>query len=143
MRSAVWPLLIAGLTGFSATSARAQGSCQYYVAPPPLGSNANPGSAAQPWATLDWASSRVLALGGANCTVSFADGVYTGANSLYERFATTTTFRAANPYRAVLQNNGTRRQPVRRAQHGLRGLRVPPHGARARAPSSCRSSRTA
>jgi hypothetical protein len=85
--------------------ARAQTPCQYFVAPPPAGNDTNPGTAAQPWATLDNASARVLALGGANCTVTFADGVYTGGNSLYERFATPTTFRAANPYRAVLQNN--------------------------------------
>ncbi|HEX6737436.1 MAG TPA: hypothetical protein VF310_04085 [Vicinamibacteria bacterium] len=89
----------------AAAGAHAQGTCQYYVAPAPAGSDGNPGTAAQPWATLDHASARALALGGSNCTVTFADGVYTGGNSLYERFATPTTFRAANPYRAVLQNN--------------------------------------
>jgi hypothetical protein len=86
-----------------ASEARAQ--CLYYVAP--TGSDANPGTVAQPWATLNHASAQVLAGGGSNCIVSFADGVYTGPNSLYERFATPTTFRAANPYRAVLQNSGT------------------------------------
>ena len=35
----------------------------------------------------------------------FKNGVYTGGNSLYERFTTPTTFRAENAYRAVLQNN--------------------------------------
>ena len=35
----------------------------------------------------------------------FKDGVYTGGNSLYERFTAPTTFRAENTYRAVLQNN--------------------------------------
>jgi hypothetical protein len=104
MRSLARMSFLAGLVGFGAASAHAQGSCQYHVAPAPLGNDAHPGTAAQPWATLDWASARVLALGGSNCTVTFADGVYTGANSLYERFPTPTTFRAANPYRATLQN---------------------------------------
>jgi hypothetical protein len=56
---------------------------------------------------LNHASAQVLALGGSNCVVSFADGVYTGGNSLYERFPTPTTFRATNPYRAILQNSAT------------------------------------
>jgi hypothetical protein len=104
MRSMTSALLVAGPLLFSA-AAHAQGPCQRYVAP--TGSDANPGTAGQPWATLNHASAATLALGGSNCTVFFADGVYTGSNSLYERFATPTTFRAANPYRAVLQNNGT------------------------------------
>ncbi len=82
-------------------------SCQYWVAPPPEGSDSNPGTSGQPWATLNWASERVLALGGSNCTVWFKDGVYSGPNSLYERFPTRTTFRAENLYKAILQNSGT------------------------------------
>jgi hypothetical protein len=91
------------LLSLAPVGAWAQGTCQYYVAP--SGNDGNPGTAAQPWATLDHASARVLALGGTNCTVFFADGVYTGGNSLYERFPTTTTFKATNAYRAVLENN--------------------------------------
>jgi hypothetical protein len=92
--------------GLVALAARAPAqTCQYWVAPAPEGNDGNPGSFAQPWATLNHASEQVLALGGSSCTVSFKDGVYTGGHSLYERFATTTTFRAANAYRAVLQNN--------------------------------------
>ena len=95
-------LLLVSLAGALAPS-WAHGQCAYYVST--TGSDSNPGTAGQPWATLDHASARVLALGGSNCTVFFADGVYTGGHSLYERFATPTTFRATNPYRAVLQNN--------------------------------------
>jgi hypothetical protein len=79
-------------------------ACEYWVAP--TGSDSNPGTFAQPWATLDYASARVLALGGSNCTVWFKDGVYAGAHSLHERFSTLISFKAANPYRAILQYNG-------------------------------------
>ena len=52
---------IAGLlTWAGAMDARAQ--CQYYVAP--SGSDSNPGTSSQPWATLNHASAQVLALGG-------------------------------------------------------------------------------
>jgi cytoskeletal protein CcmA (bactofilin family) len=78
--------------------------CSYYAAPPPLGDDANPGTLAQPWATLDHASAAVP---DDTCTVWFLDGVYTGTHSLYERFTTPTTFRALNRYRAVLQYSGT------------------------------------
>ncbi len=90
----------------AAPAARAQG-CAYWVAPPPAGSDANPGTEALPWATLDWASARVLALGGSGCTVWFKDGVYDGSHALYERFAAPTFFRAQNPYKAMLQHPGT------------------------------------
>jgi hypothetical protein len=87
--------------------ARAQAPCAFYVAPPPAGSDSNPGTPAAPWATLNWASSRVFATHpGGGCTVWFMDGVYTGVNSLYERFASPTWFRAMNPYRAVFQRPG-------------------------------------
>ena len=81
----------------------AQG-CEYWVAPPPEGSDANPGTFAQPWATLDYASASVP---DNNCTVWFKDGTYDGTHSLYERFNTTTTFKAVNPYKAVLRYSGT------------------------------------
>ena len=84
-------------------AASAQSGCEYWVAP--TGSNGNPGTFAQPWATLDYASANVP---DNNCTVWFKDGLYTGvAHSLYERFTTPTTFKAVTPYRAVLEYSGT------------------------------------
>ena len=78
--------------------------CERWVAPAPAGSDGNPGTLAQPWATLDHASASVP---DDRCTVWFQNGVYSGTHSLYERFTTRTTFRAVNRYRAVLQHNGT------------------------------------
>lgn len=78
-------------------------SCTYWVAPPPAGSNNNPGTLAQPWATLEYASAHIP---DNNCTVWFKDGVYNGLNNPKERFTTTTTFKAVNPYRAIMQNDG-------------------------------------
>ncbi|HET9316197.1 MAG TPA: Calx-beta domain-containing protein [Vicinamibacteria bacterium] len=99
---------LAGLAlaaALAAGEAGAQPACTHWVAPPPAGNDANPGTSAQPWATLDFASARILALGLSGSVVCFKNGVYTGGNSLYERFAVPTTFRAENAYRAVLQNN--------------------------------------
>ena len=87
----------------AAAHAEAQ-PCTYWVAPPPAGNDGNSGSFASPWATLDHASASVP---DDTCTVLFQDGVYTGTHSLYERFATPTTFRAQNRYRAILQYAGT------------------------------------
>jgi hypothetical protein len=85
----------------------AQAPCEFYAAPPPAGSDTNPGTAAAPWATLDHASARVFATNpGGGCTVWFGDGVYTGSSSLYERFASPTWFKAMNRYRAVFQRPG-------------------------------------
>ena len=78
--------------------------CERWIAPPPAGSDLNPGTLGSPWATLDHASAAVP---DDTCTVFFQDGVYTGTHSLYERFETPTTFKAANRYRAVLQYSGT------------------------------------
>jgi len=104
-RLIIYTLLLTLMAALAAiTPARAQG-CEYWVAT--TGSNSNPGTSTQPWATLDYASARVLALHGSNCTVWFKDGVYTGSASLEERFATPITFKAVTPYRAVLQSNGT------------------------------------
>jgi hypothetical protein len=82
----------------------AQQPCERWVAPPPEGDDANPGTFAQPWATLDHAAATVPDSG---CVVWFKNGVYTGRHRLYERFATGVTFRAQNPYRAVLEYAGT------------------------------------
>ncbi len=88
-----------------AAAGRAAGQpCEYWVAPAPVGNDGNPGTLAQPWATLDHASASVA---DDTCTVFFQDGIYTGTHSLYERFATPTTFKAQNRYRAVLQYAGT------------------------------------
>lgn len=82
-----------------------QGGCDYWVAPAPAGNDANPGTFAQPWATLNHASASVP---DNDCTVWFKDGLYTGvSHSLYERFNTSVTFKAVNPYRAVLEFGGT------------------------------------
>jgi hypothetical protein len=77
--------------------------CEYWVAPPPAGSDSNPGTSALPWATLEHASASVPDNG---CITWFKDGVYSGLNNPKERFTSTTTFKAVNPYRAVLENNG-------------------------------------
>jgi Calx-beta domain len=88
-------------------TALAQAPCTHYVATNGTDGAGVPGSAAQPWRTLDFASARILALGQSGAVVCFRNGVYTGGNSLYERFTAPTTFRAENAYRAVLQNSGT------------------------------------
>ena len=79
-------------------------SCEHWVAPSPAGNDGNAGTFAQPWATLDHASASVPDV---TCTVWFKDGVYTGTHSLYERFATPTTFKAQSRYKAVLEYSGT------------------------------------
>ena len=77
--------------------------CEYWVAPPPIGDNSNPGSFVKPWATLEYAASKIP---DNHCTVWFKDGIYSGSNNLTERFATSTLFKAVNPYFAVLGHNG-------------------------------------
>src|SRR5262245_41540120 len=99
--------VLLGLSAPAASRAEAQGACEYWVAPAPEGNDANPGTFASPWATLNFASAEVLSLGTGNCTVFFKDGAYGGPNSLYERFPTTTTFRAQNRYRAIFEHPGT------------------------------------
>ncbi len=84
--------------------ASAQGGCEYWLAPSPAGDDGNPGTFAQPWATLNHASASAP---DNNCTVWFKDGTYNGTHSLYERFNTSVTFKAVTPYRAILQYSGT------------------------------------
>lgn len=76
-------------------------SCDYWLAPD--GDDENPGTLLRPWATLEHASETVPDNG---CTVWLKDGLYRGENHLVRRYATETTFRAVNPYRAVLENDG-------------------------------------
>lgn len=107
---ALRPLVVLALAGLVAVVAQpipapAQG-CAYWVAPPPEGRDSNAGTFALPWATLDHAAAQVQALGGSGCTVWFKDGLYQGASDLHERFTAPTSFRALNPYRAILENDG-------------------------------------
>lgn len=78
--------------------------CQYWIAPPPLGDNANPGTGEAPWASLRHAADEAA---DDHCTIWVADGVYDGKNSIKRRFETETTFAAIHPYRAVLQHTGS------------------------------------
>jgi hypothetical protein len=87
------------------SSAQAQ-SCQYWIAPAPAGSNSNPGTNQQPWETLEHAAAQIMSRNNTNCTVWAKDGVYNGHNSLDHRFSTMITFKAVNPYRAIVQNTG-------------------------------------
>ena len=77
--------------------------CEYWVAPPPEGNNDNPGTFVQPWATLEYAATKVPDNG---CTVWLKDGEYLGENKLRERYTIPTTFKAQNPYKAVMINDG-------------------------------------
>ncbi len=98
--------LAAALGGALAVAdARAQAPCTHWIATNGSDTTGTPGSSAQPWRTVDFASARLLALGAHGAVACLKDGVYTGPNSLYERFNAPTTFRAENAYRAVLQNN--------------------------------------
>ena len=77
------------------------GGCEYWVAPD--GSNGNSGTFDEPWATMEYAAANVP---DSDCTVWFKDGTYNGRNSLERRFSTPTTFKTANPYLAIMENNG-------------------------------------
>lgn len=87
----------------AATAVAAQSMCTYWVAPPPAGNDANPGTAVQPWATLEHAAETVP---DNDCLVWFTDGTYTGNHRLNRRFTTPTTFQAVNAYQAILENSG-------------------------------------
>jgi hypothetical protein len=78
-------------------------ACSYWVAPAPTGSDSNPGSYARPWATLAHAAKTVP---DNFCTVWFLPGKYPGENRLSRRFATPTTFKSVQPYRAELHAYG-------------------------------------
>jgi len=80
-------------------------ACEYWIAP--NGNNATPGTSSLPWANLDYASAQLYRLGKSNCTVWAKDGIYNGITDLSERFSAPITFKAVNPYKAVLQNNNT------------------------------------
>jgi hypothetical protein len=92
-------MVFAMLITSSAKSSLAQ-SCEYWVAT--AGSNSNPGTFSQPWATMDHAAATVP---DNHCTVWFKSGVYVGHNEPERRFNTPTTFKAVEPYTAVFQHN--------------------------------------
>jgi hypothetical protein len=94
-----WICLFAGIPLNKTGNAQ----CEYWVAPEPVGNDANPGTSVQPWATLEFASETVQ---DDHCTVWFEPGIYQGENRLNRRFETTTTFKSKIPYKAVLINNG-------------------------------------
>lgn len=78
--------------------------CTYWIAPPPVGDNGNPGTEAEPWSTLEYASEHIP---DNSCTVWAKDGTYDGNSRINRRFTTSTTFKAVNPYQAVMQNSGS------------------------------------
>jgi hypothetical protein len=84
-------------------SSATQQPCEYWVEPAPAGNDQNPGTFAQPWATLAHAAEAAL---DNNCTILFKDGVYVGLNELERRFETLTTFKAVNDYKAILEGLG-------------------------------------
>ncbi len=89
--------------GASAQQSNAQAVCEYWVAPPPEGSNGNPGTNEQPWATLGYAAAAVPDNG---CTIWVKPGIYSGEQRLSRRFTTPTLFQSVLPYQAILQNSG-------------------------------------
>jgi hypothetical protein len=77
--------------------------CARWVAPAPIGNDTNPGTAEQPWASFQHAADVVPDAG---CIVWVATGTYPGGE-IDRRFASPMTFRAADPYRAVLVSTTT------------------------------------
>jgi hypothetical protein len=80
----------------------ARTDCDRWVAP--SGDDRNRGTRSAPWATLEHA---VEAVPDRGCTVWFESGIYTGSHEIERRFRERTLFRAVEPYRAVLENDGT------------------------------------
>ncbi|HSG18510.1 MAG TPA: hypothetical protein VLE70_19610 [Anaerolineae bacterium] len=87
----------------AATAALSTSACDYWVAPPPAGDDTNPGTQADPWATLQHAAETIPDAG---CTVWFESGTYVGENQIEARFQTLATFKAIIPYSAILENGG-------------------------------------
>lgn len=96
--------LLVALSSLAFNPARpGRNNCIYWVAPSPAGSDAYPGTYAQPWGTLEHAA-RTIPDGG--CTVWFRDGVYTGSNRVTRAFERFAWFRAVHPYGVVFMNDG-------------------------------------
>lgn len=95
----IW-LLLFGLLPTAPVHAQ---TCQYWVAPPPVGRDSNPGTATQPWATIQHAITQVP---DASCTILVKPGIYTGLQDVERRFNTRTIIKATVPYKAILENYG-------------------------------------
>jgi hypothetical protein len=80
----------------------AEPGCDRWVAP--SGSDGRDGSRSAPWATLEHAIEAVPDRG---CTVWFASGIYPGVGEIEREFTDRIVLRAVEPYRAVLENDGT------------------------------------
>lgn len=78
-------------------------SCEYWLAPPPVGSDSNPGTVNAPWATLEHASE---ASADNACTIWVNPGVYFGNHRINRRYTSQTFFKAVEPYKAVFENTG-------------------------------------
>jgi len=78
-------------------------SCQYWVAPPPQGNDNNPGTASQPWGSIQYAITKVP---DNTCTIMVKPGLYEGIQEVKRRFITRTTIRASISYKATLENYG-------------------------------------
>jgi hypothetical protein len=76
-------------------------SCVYWVAP--NGNDGNSGTLLSPWVTLEHAAETIPDHG---CTVFFKSGVFYGENRIHRRFEQYAYFKAANPYRTILQYDG-------------------------------------
>jgi hypothetical protein len=81
---------------------RAGAGCHRWASP--AGSDGDNGSRSAPWGTLEHA---VEAVPDRGCTVWFVSGIYRGGHEIEREFTHRTVFRAVDPYRAVLQNDGT------------------------------------
>ena len=82
---------------------RAHADCKYWVAPPPAGSDDNPGTASKPWATLEHAAEAIPDI---SCTVWVNNGIFQGRNRISRRFESTTKFKAVEPYKATFEADG-------------------------------------
>jgi hypothetical protein len=95
-------LILLNVLGSPWARAGTTAPCERWVAPD--GDDAGPGNAAAPWASLRHAAAHVPDAG---CTVWFEPGVYDGRTRITRRFSAPTTFKAVDPYHAVLQHDST------------------------------------
>jgi len=78
--------------------------CEFWVAPPPLGSDSNPGTESSPWATMDHAAESLPDMG---CIVWFKPGTYTGQSKLEQRFSFPAVFIAEQPYQSIIEHDAS------------------------------------
>lgn len=79
-------------------------SCEFWVAPPPIGNDSNPGTISRPWATMDHAAESIPDLG---CIVWFKPGTYTGQSKLEQRFSLPAVFIAEQPYQSIIEHDAS------------------------------------